>query len=358
MIIAFWTGLAGGLVLCQHLGSKDSIVRKEVLGHQIYVNLQDKGLSKELLSYGIHEPILSMLMLNEIKPGDVVVEIGANIGYYVLIECSLIKGSGKIIAVEPDPRSRKLLKMNVVGNGYAKYVEFVPYAIAAKRGTAKMLMSNAFNVSRVIYPGSGKVVNADGEGKFVKAVPLDELVLDESRIDVIRMDVEGYEFFIIDGMIGTLTKFRPRLLVIELHPITNCHLMLSFFEKLNELGYEIKWAMPRSLAGGMLETPETLLRKTCEIIQKRPAAPHVSMLSAERTLEITTFAEKFCSSRQIYHAIFTPRPDSSGVHDPISLRKDTGVRKTRVYGSYEYSTAISNDLVAATFRARASVTLR
>lgn len=309
MIITFLVELASGLVLCHFLGGRDAIVRKEVLGHQVYLSLRDRGLSEELLTYGIHEPILTALMLNEIRPGDVIVEVGANIGYYVLLECSMIRGNGKVIAIEPDPRSRKLLKMNVFRNGYAKDVEFVPFAIGPRRGTVKILMNNAFNASCVISPWLRKA--GGGEEKSVKMVTLDELLLDEPKIDVIRMDIEGYEFAAIDGMISTLAKFRPRLLVIELHPIPNYHLMLSFFEKLSMLGYEIKWAVPRALVGGMLEIPETLLRKTCEIIQKQPLVPNVSMLSAERTLGITTFAKKFCSSKQVYHVIFTPRPDSS-----------------------------------------------
>lgn len=309
MIITFLVKQASYLVLHHSLGGKDPIVRAEVLDHQIYVNLRDKGLSEELLTYRIHEPILSVLMFNEIRPGDVIVEVGANIGYYVLIECSLIKGDGKVIAIEPDPRNRKLLKMNVFGNGYAKDVEFVPFAIGSRRGTVNMLMSNAFNVSCVISPWSGKAGN--GEEKRVKMMTLDELILDKSKIDVIRMDIEGYEFVAIDGMISTLTKFRPRLLVIELHPIPNYHMMLSFFEKLIKLGYEIKWAVPRNLVDGMLEIPETLLRKTCELIQKRSLVPNVGMLPVERTFGITTFAEKFCSSKQLYHVILTPRPDSS-----------------------------------------------
>lgn len=306
LIITFLVELAIGLTPRHFVGGKGSIVRKEVLGHQVYVNLQDKGLSKELLTYRIHEPILSVLMLNEIRPGDVVVEVGANIGYYVLMECSSIKGSGKIIAIEPDSRSRKLLKMNVFGNGYAKYVEVVPYAIAAKRGTAKMLLSTAFNVSHVISPWFRKVVCASGDEKWVQAMTLDDLVLDESKIDVIRMDIEGYEFEAITGMIGTLTKFRPRLLVFELHPILNRSLMQSFFEIMDNLGYEIKWTMPRQLMKAMLNVPRPLLDETLEIVQGHATRPNLNTLIAEKT-PIKIFAEKFCLSNEIHHVIFTPK---------------------------------------------------
>jgi FkbM family methyltransferase len=331
IVVTFLAELARGLVLCHFLGSKNATVRERVLGHQVYVSVQDKGLSQELLTYRVHEPILSALMLREIRLGDVVVEIGANIGYYVLLECSKIGGNGKVIAIEPYPRSRKLLKMNVFGNGYSKNVEFVHSAIGPKRGTTKMFVSHAFNLNRVISPWFVKAEN--GEEKLTKMMTLDELVLGESKIDVIRMDIEGYEFAAIDGMIGTLTQFRPRLLVIEVHPITNYTLMLSFFETLNKLGYEIKWVVPRALIDGILNIPEALLLKTCDLIQKPQIVPNVCTLSVEKTLGITAVAEMFCSSKQGYHLILTPKQNSSEFTQlgpmvgPTSRRKDRDVDK-------------------------------
>jgi hypothetical protein len=135
-------------------------------------------------------------------------------------------------------------------------------------------------------------------------MPLDDLVLEEPKIDIIRMDIEGFEFEAIKGMIKTLTKFHPRLLAFELHPIQDIKLMQAFFEMLIDLGYEIQFAIPRHLVEALLEVPSPLFEEALEVIQGHVVSYTTNTLVSMETVSIKIFAEKFCSSNQIFHVLF------------------------------------------------------
>src|SRR3990172_11374400 len=82
----------------------DSVV---VGGHKMVLDPQD---SLKLSSQGFYEPFLTGLVKQHTEPGDVVLDIGGNIGYYTLVFASLVGNEGKIYAFEPEPDLFKLLE--------------------------------------------------------------------------------------------------------------------------------------------------------------------------------------------------------------------------------------------------------
>jgi FkbM family methyltransferase len=291
------------MLIYNFANNKNGLILREIHGHSMWLNLQDKGLSQELCIYGIHEPFLTFIISNEVMEGDVVVDVGANIGYYALKECSLIKGTGKVIAIEPDPRSRSLLYLNVAKNGYSKNIDILPVAVGPQKKKGKMQLRNAYNVSSI----TSSVRTANLEDSFeidIDMVPLDELVSNESKIDIIRMDIEGYEFEVIKGMTKTLLTFKPRLLLFELHPIADTKLVMSFFEVLSDLGYTIEWAIPRHLIDGLLTVPIPLLNQMLTLIVPMGKSHANSYITNEKKIPTKLFAEQFCSSKLVYHVMF------------------------------------------------------
>lgn len=97
----------------------------EVQGHKMFLDSKD---SLRLSIHGIYEPLETELAKKEVKKGNVVLDIGANIGYYTLIFAKLVGEDGKVFAFEPDPTNFALLKKNVEMNGY-KNVMFVQKAV-------------------------------------------------------------------------------------------------------------------------------------------------------------------------------------------------------------------------------------
>ena len=90
-----------------------------VMGNKMFLDPQDSLL---LSINGIYEEFETELVSKEISKNDVVVDIGANIGYYTLIFAKLVGENGKVFAFEPDPSNFALLKKNVELNGFRNVV--------------------------------------------------------------------------------------------------------------------------------------------------------------------------------------------------------------------------------------------
>jgi len=88
-----------------------------VMGHKMYL-AQNRYVSKQLVRHGIHEKNETNLVKSKIKEGEIVVDIGANIGYYTLIFAKLVGTSGKVFAFEPEPHNFHLLQKNLKANSY------------------------------------------------------------------------------------------------------------------------------------------------------------------------------------------------------------------------------------------------
>src|SRR2546422_5286600 len=104
----------------------------EVIGHRMHLDRRDiLNLSVD----GIYEPLVTELIQNEVKTGDVVLDIGAHIGYYTLMFAELVGPHGKVFAFEPVPSNFALLQKNVQFNGYHS-VALIQKAVSDKEGKA------------------------------------------------------------------------------------------------------------------------------------------------------------------------------------------------------------------------------
>ena len=98
-------------------------VIKKIQGSKMLLDLRDKGIHKDLFLYGCREPECTKIVQKELCEGMKVVDIGANIGYYALMEAQIVGDSGKIYAIEPEPRNFRMLERNIEMNSYTKRVE-------------------------------------------------------------------------------------------------------------------------------------------------------------------------------------------------------------------------------------------
>ena len=210
----------------------------DVHGHALTVLPMDHGISRELSVYQTHEPLATRLLLETLKPGMNVVDIGGNLGYYTLLEARIVGETGRVIAIEPVAANFKQLSKNVEANGY-RNILLHNLAIAAKNGTAPMYLSKKSNWHS-LHPSP-----AETEEIMVHASTLDALLAkyDLPSVDLIRMDLDGYEVAVIHGMTETLAKYSPKLLV-ELHPhLTDAEAFLGYMKHLRALGYDLEWVV-------------------------------------------------------------------------------------------------------------------
>lgn len=210
----------------------------EVHGSVLTVLPGDHGISRELSAYRTHEPLASKLLKQFLKPGMNVVDIGGNLGYYALLEARTVGDAGRVIAIEPVAANFAQLSKNIYRNGYGNIL-LHNVAVGATNGTATMYIGKKSNW-HALYPVPWKT------REITVAVSTLDAVLAQHNlcsVDLIRMDLEGYEVEVIHGMVETIENYSPRLLV-ELHPhVAGADAILGLLRHLRVLGYDIAWLL-------------------------------------------------------------------------------------------------------------------
>ncbi|MCS7187065.1 MAG: FkbM family methyltransferase [Armatimonadota bacterium] len=211
----------------------DYVMVSNVNGFTMLVSGTDQGIGRELLFYRVHEPTVTKLLPGFVRFGDTVLDIGANIGYYTLLLSQLVGRRGTVIAVEPYPDNVHLLELNLRFNRVTN-VKVMPVAVSDEIGTAEMFVSEGSNWHS-LHP-----TERTGQRKIlVPTVTIDTIVAQlERHVDLIRMDIEGWETKALQGAEGTLKRDRP-VLVMEVHPkyIQQDELQ-QFLSWLQSFGYE------------------------------------------------------------------------------------------------------------------------
>lgn len=163
---------------------------------------------------GTHDPGIQNAFKLLIKPGMVVYDIGANVGFTTIIAAHLTGPNGTVICFEPQPKCDEMIRHNAALNGLAQ-VRVRNEALGDKDGSARFLVTSDSTFSRL--DGVGKQdLGATRVDVVVRR--LDSLIADESlqRPELVKIDVEGSEPLILEGAMATLREARP-VLLIELH---------------------------------------------------------------------------------------------------------------------------------------------
>lgn len=222
--------------------SNKKIVLRNVQNYKMYLDVTDPGVSKSLFKRGIREKLLTIVVKNELNEGDVVLDIGANLGYYALIEAGIVGNMGKVYAIEPNPKNFKILKKNIAVNNLPKIIEPLELAISNKKGTSRLFLTKFSNHHTMAKIESNKYVGSIN----VKTCTIDYLLKKKRKVDLIRMDIEGYECEAIDGAIKTLSKAKhPIKLIIEIHNryYNEKRNIKPRLKKLIKLGFTVKYIL-------------------------------------------------------------------------------------------------------------------
>src|SRR5690554_911772 len=185
----------------------------DINGSKMWVLPRSGGIHSDLFLYGRREPICTQYLMQSdlIGRGDCVLDIGANIGYYILLESKLVGSQGKIYAVEPVLNNFNLLTKNVKLNNLAN-VSTHQLAIGDRNCEAKIYVSNQANLCRMEKYEDTDIVDT----QEVEVKTVDTFLKNKETPKLIRMDVEGYEYEVLKGMSQTLKK--DIALLIEVHP--------------------------------------------------------------------------------------------------------------------------------------------
>lgn len=192
-----------------------------VLGHPMLLDLRRGGISRTLYIYGERETDLVLLLTDILRPDDLVVDVGANIGSYVLLEARLTAPGGRVVALEPDPRNLNLLRRNVAMAGLDDRVE-VRHEALSRVSRAMRLGLHAKSNLNALLDGETPVEHHLAESIPVQAVGLAELLARTGPPALMRMDIEGHEVRVLEGMADMLADPAaplPRRVALEVHPM-------------------------------------------------------------------------------------------------------------------------------------------
>ncbi|WP_165825446.1 FkbM family methyltransferase [Pedobacter yonginense] len=153
---------------------------------------------------GDYEPELKSVFKAYIKKGDTVIDVGANIGFHTLYFAELTGNTGKVIAFEPVQYNFKSLLNNISLN---KFANIHPHNVALSNKAEEI--SIHINEDSV-NPGAFNLFET-GKGTVVKCEVGDD-VLNNEHVNFIKIDVEGYESFVIEGLKQTIKKHKPYLI--------------------------------------------------------------------------------------------------------------------------------------------------
>lgn len=185
--------------------------------YKMYVNSLDCGIAPHLIMDGYWESWITQCLARIIQPGSVCIDVGANFGYYTLMMSELCGKEGRTIAVEPNPELCKCLKLTQCVHGWP--FEIIDVALSDKKGNATLIIPDN-------YPGNASITSAHPllNGKAskikVKTLTVDELVqqLNLPKVDVIKIDVEGVEPLVFEGMKNTISDNPGLQIVMEYSP--------------------------------------------------------------------------------------------------------------------------------------------
>src|SRR3972149_5157011 len=212
------------------------IVLIDAQGSKMYVDSRDIGVAPFLLEWGFYEKYETELFKRLVKKGMVVVDVGANVGYYTLLAARLVGDEGKVFAFEPDPYNYNLLCRNIEVNGYRNVIP-VQKAVFNKSGKMKLFLDK-----NNLGGHSLSEANVDkGVSTTVETTSLDEYFENTNhKIDVVKMDVQGSEMEVLNGMTNTINQNEKLEIITEFWPFGLRNAGSSptdFLRKLAEYGF-------------------------------------------------------------------------------------------------------------------------
>lgn len=171
---------------------------------ELALDTADVAVSRSVAA-GAYEPHLVALFRRTLKPGMVVCDVGANVGFYSLLAAQLVGENGRVLAFEPNSENARLILMSRERNG-AQQLDLHPVALGDADGL--VYFSPAMGSNGGQLPGTQAVL-ASPQCMVVPTRRLDGLA--PARIDFIKMDVEGAEAQVLAGASRLLDACRPTL---------------------------------------------------------------------------------------------------------------------------------------------------
>lgn len=195
-------------------------------------------LDEAIEEFGFWEKELGSILKKYLRKGSVFLDIGGNIGYHTLFAAACLEGSGKVYSFEPIPRLARQLKESVDINGFSN-VEVCNFGLAEhdENNIAIYLRDENIGGSSLFRYQDIELVKVRGTEK-INVKKLDSFLPETVDVNLIKIDVEGYEYEVLKGAAKLLERKHP-VIIMEFSPIfytqesqQKSYEIISFLEKL------------------------------------------------------------------------------------------------------------------------------
>ncbi len=162
-----------------------------------------------------YEPEVWRGLMAHVRPGDVIADVGTYIGLYTIALAKRVGPAGRVFAFEPDVVNVATLKEHIRLNEVGNRVEVIQAAVGSQNGWASFSSNQC---QSHILEGQGDDPPVDGSYQ-VECITLDR-VFENRRLDILKVDVEGYEEMVLKGATNLLSDASrsPRVIYVEVHP--------------------------------------------------------------------------------------------------------------------------------------------
>jgi FkbM family methyltransferase len=193
------------------------VFREIEAGVFLPLDLTDIGVSLPILQNGTWEEDTTRFILSRVHPGTVFLDVGANIGWFSLQVAARLRQLGEdgtVIAIEAQHEVVGQLRKAIAISGLDDFICLQAVAAGEMHGKATLHRLTDGNRGGTYVLPTGQTINpTDSVEESIRVEPLDMLLSDLRRLDLVKLDVEGSEIAVIRGAVGLLRKFRPELIV-------------------------------------------------------------------------------------------------------------------------------------------------
>ena len=185
-------------------------------GCRILIDTRNKQHLK-IISHGVYEKAVGWAINKYLKPGEVFVDVGANIGFFTLLGCKIVGPKGKVYALEPNPVIYDMMDASVFANSFGTRCTTRNIGVFNKDSNMDLTWDDANH-------GGGRLVthdqtNMDNNITSVKLKKLDDILSDNDMpVSVIKIDTEGSEPYVLEGAAETLKNNPDCTIIAEWSP--------------------------------------------------------------------------------------------------------------------------------------------
>jgi FkbM family methyltransferase len=172
-------------------------------------------IQSHIYYFGIWEPHVEAVIRQTLHPGDTFLDIGANIGYFTMLAARLVGSTGRVVSFEASATTLSKLRNNVQRNGMSDQVRLVHAAIADREGVLTLHSGPKDN------NGMASLLRSEGAtSEEVRSAPLGTFLSAEekARVRLIKIDVEGAEGLVLEGMEPILPELYSSDFLVEIDP--------------------------------------------------------------------------------------------------------------------------------------------